>query len=46
VFAEVSLNLGGTATSAVEWWTFNSGQVSSLRAYYWDTAAILAAARR
>ena len=46
VFAEVALSLGGTATSAVEWWTFVAGRVRSLRAYYWDTAAILAAAKR
>lgn len=46
VFAEVALNLGGTATTAIEWWTFTADRVTSLRAYYWDTAAILAAARR
>jgi hypothetical protein len=44
VFAEVALTLGGTATTAIEWWTFTSAGVTSLRAYYWDTAAILAAA--
>jgi hypothetical protein len=46
VFAEVALNLGGTATTAIEWWTFTADRITSLRAYYWDTAAILAAARR
>lgn len=44
VFAEVALTLGGTATTAIEWWTFTAAGVTSLRAYYWDTAAILAAA--
>jgi hypothetical protein len=46
VFAEVAINLGGVDTTAIEWWTFSSEGVTSLRAYYWDTAAILAAARR
>jgi ketosteroid isomerase-like protein len=46
VFAEVALDLGGTATTAVEWWTFTAGRVTSLRAFYWDTAAILAAVKR
>jgi hypothetical protein len=46
VFAEVAVNLGGVATTAVEWWTFTGEKVTSLRAYYWDTAAILAAAKR
>ena len=46
VFAEIALNLGGTATTAIEWWTFTGEDVTSLRAYYWDTAAILAAAKR
>lgn len=43
VFAEVALTLGGTATTAIEWWTFTPAGVTSLRAYYWDTAAILKA---
>jgi hypothetical protein len=43
VFAEVALSLGGTATTAIEWWTFTPAGVTSLRAYYWDTAAILRA---
>jgi hypothetical protein len=46
VFADIALDLGGTATTAVEWWTFTASRVTSMRAYYWDTAAILAAARR
>jgi Ca2+-binding RTX toxin-like protein len=46
VFAEIALNLGPTATTAIEWWTFTGEEVTSLRAYYWDTAAILAAAKR
>jgi ketosteroid isomerase-like protein len=46
VFAEIALNLGGTATTAIEWWTFTEGRITSMRAYYWDTAAILAAAKR
>ena len=43
VFAEVALTLGGTATTAIEWWTFTAAGVTSLQAYYWDTAAILKA---
>ena len=46
VFAEIALDLGGTATTAIEWWTFTGEDVTSIRAYYWDTAAILAAAKR
>jgi hypothetical protein len=46
VFAEVALDLGGAATTAIEWWTFTAEGVTSIRAYYWDTAAILAAAGR
>ena len=46
VFAEVVVNLGGAATTAIEWWTFSAERVTSLRAYYWDTAAILSAAKR
>jgi hypothetical protein len=46
VFAVVAVNLGGVATTAIEWWTFTGEKVTSLRAYYWDTAAILAAANR
>jgi hypothetical protein len=43
VFAEVAFTLDGTATTAIEWWTFTAAGVTSLRAYYWDTAAILKA---
>lgn len=46
VFADVTLELAGIETTALEWWTFTGSQVSSLRAYYWDTAAILASATR
>jgi hypothetical protein len=46
VFAEVALNLGVASTTAIEWWTFAADRVTSLRAYYWDTAAILSAAKR
>lgn len=46
VFAEVALNLGGASTTAVEWWTFTAERVTSLRAYYWDTAAIISAVKR
>ena len=46
VFAHVALNLGEAATTAIEWWTFTGARVTSMRAYYWDTAAILAAAKR
>lgn len=45
VFAEVAVNLGGEPTTAIEWWTFRAERVTSLRAYYWDTAAIVSAAK-
>lgn len=40
-FAILELSLG-SSTTAIEWWTFESGAVTSLTAYYWDTAALLA----
>ena len=46
VFAEISLQLAGAETTALEWWTFTGSQVSSMRAFYWDTAALLAAVAR
>lgn len=30
-------------SGALELWTFESGSVTSVRAYYWDTAALVAA---
>ncbi|MUL65857.1 hypothetical protein BOO86_15385 [Mycobacterium sp. CBMA 234] len=46
VFADIALELAGTAVAALEWWTFTGSKVASLQAYYWDTAAILASATR
>jgi len=46
VFADVTLELAGNETTALEWWTFTGSRVSSLQAYYWDTAAILASVAR
>lgn len=40
-FAVVELTIG-TPTTAIEWWVFEAGVVTSLSAYYWDTAAIIA----
>lgn len=34
------------ASSALELWTFEAGRVREIRAYYWDTAALTAAARQ
>jgi hypothetical protein len=45
VFAELQLALGDTTTTALEWWTIRAAQVTSLKAFYWDTAAIIAAAK-
>jgi hypothetical protein len=45
VFANLALDLGGATTKAIEWWTFADGKVSSLQAYYWDTAALVAPAK-
>jgi hypothetical protein len=44
VFAEVALDLGGSTTTAIEWWTVTRDGVTALTAYYWDTAALLAPA--
>lgn len=45
VFAELSLDLGGAKTNAIEWWSFADGKVASIQAYYWDTAALVAPAK-
>lgn len=45
VFATVTITLGGTKSTALEQWTIDDGKVTSIRAYYWDTAAMLGPAR-
>lgn len=40
-FAIVDVTVG-TPTSAIEWWVFGPSGVTSLTAYYWDTAGLLA----
>ena len=45
VFATVTITLGGTTSTALEQWTVDDGKVTSIRAYYWDTAAMLGPAR-
>ncbi|MDQ1478918.1 MAG: hypothetical protein QOE62_4147 [Actinomycetota bacterium] len=42
VFAELGLAIGESNTTALEWWTYTGGRFTSLAAYYWDTAALLA----
>jgi ketosteroid isomerase-like protein len=42
VFAELGLTVGELSTTALEWWTYTDGRFTSLTAYYWDTAALLA----
>lgn len=46
VFATVTITLGGMTATALEQWTVDDGKVSSIRAYYWDTAAMLGTARK
>lgn len=45
VFASVTITLAGRDTEAVEWWTFTGERVASIRAFYWDTAAMLGVAQ-
>ncbi|MCG7632817.1 nuclear transport factor 2 family protein [Gordonia McavH-238-E] len=45
VFATVTITLGGTKSTALEQWTMDDGKVTSIRAYYWDTAAMLGPSR-
>lgn len=42
VFVDLTLDMGNGPIRALEWWTFVDGKVISLRAFYWDTAAMLA----
>jgi ketosteroid isomerase-like protein len=44
VFATVTIVLGGNKTTALEKWVFDAGRVVSIRAFYWDTAAMLGGA--
>lgn len=41
VIVELTVLLGGFPVHAVEWWTGSGGQITELRAYYWDTAGML-----
>jgi ketosteroid isomerase-like protein len=45
VIAALSLNLGRTAMPVLERWTFAGDRVSRLQAFYFDTAAMVAAAK-
>jgi ketosteroid isomerase-like protein len=45
VFATVTITLAGQDIEAIEWWSFEGGSVVSIRAFYWDTAAIVGARR-
>ncbi|TPG32394.1 nuclear transport factor 2 family protein [Mycolicibacterium hodleri] len=42
VFADVTIDMGNGPIRALEWWTFVDGRVTTLQAFYWDTAAMLA----
>jgi hypothetical protein len=44
VVAEVRFPLGAGATTALEWWTLRDLKVIEIKAYYWDTAAMVAGA--
>lgn len=43
VVVELRFPFAGEPTSSLEWWTVRDLKVVSLRAFYWDTAAMLAA---
>ncbi|MFE3055763.1 hypothetical protein [Nocardia sp. NPDC059236] len=40
LFASVTITLAGRPMDALEWWTFDDGRVHTIRAFYWDTAAM------
>ncbi|MGM5069145.1 nuclear transport factor 2 family protein [Rhodococcus qingshengii] len=42
-YAHIEITLGETSTSALEWWSYAGGQVVSVKAFYWDTAAMVGA---
>lgn len=42
VVAEVSFDFAGVPSGALERWTFAGDRVTEIKAFYWDTAAILA----
>jgi hypothetical protein len=42
VIAEVRFAAGDGAISALEWWTLRDLKVAEIKAYYWDTAGMLA----
>jgi hypothetical protein len=44
VVAEVQFPLGEGTISALEWWTVRDLKVAEIKAYYWDTAAMVAGA--
>jgi hypothetical protein len=44
VVVELRFPFNGTQTSALEWWTVRDLKVVEIRAYYWDTAAMLGGA--
>lgn len=41
VFAHVEVRIGAEPVTALEWWTSDGTAVLSVRAFYWDTAAIV-----
>jgi ketosteroid isomerase-like protein len=44
VAVELAFPFAGVDTGALEVWTLKDGRVTSIRAFYWDTAAMLKAA--
>ncbi|MFD8098490.1 hypothetical protein ACFV24_03065 [Nocardia fluminea] len=42
LFACVEVMLGADSATALEWWTSDGTSVTSVRAFYWDTAAMVA----
>lgn len=45
LFASVTITLAGRDAEAVEWWTFKGTRAVSIRAFYWDTAAMVGVSR-
>lgn len=42
VFVDLTIDMGGGPVPALEWWTFAEDKVVAIKAFYWDTAALLA----
>lgn len=46
LFASVTITMPDREYEALEWWTLDGATVVAIRAFYWDTAAMLGTAAR